>query len=119
MTKINGKSCRSKRPKKNTHVRMCLICGEGYEAAINEEGAICPTCRAEYGLSLRKKNEFPCNKRKICQKCAHRIKMSCVGESGYVCLCLNHTGQVRDLTGDDTHCKTFEQKGLRHYYDGI
>lgn len=117
-TRINGKPWIKHRAEKRVGWnRMCLICGEEYKAEPNEEGAICPTCREEYGIRPRRKDEFPCDRRRICKKCAHRVRLSSAGEGHYICACITHTGEIRDLTANDKHCATFEPKGLKRYED--
>ena len=116
--RINGKPYQtSKIKKRKLNTRMCTICGEEYEADYKVEGSICPTCMKEYGIKPRRKGEYPCNTRKICKKCAHRVRLSSGGNGGYICACILHTGEIRDLTADDEHCATFEKKGVNKYAD--
>lgn len=118
-TSINGKPWKKHRAEKRVGWnRMCLICGEEYEAEFGSEGSICQTCMKEYGIKPRMKGEYPCDRRKICRKCAHRVRLTGGGEkSHYICACITHTGEIRDLTANDNHCATFEPKGLKRYED--
>jgi|GEM_PF-2394868 len=117
-TKMNGRPYKnSKAEKRKLNTRMCLICGEEYEADYHEEGCICPVCHKEYKLPYHRKGSYPCTTRKICRKCAHRVRLSADGAGEYVCACLLHTGEKRDHTADDNHCATFEKKGVKKYAD--
>lgn len=87
--------------------RFCMICGQAYTTAHEAERCVCPDCIEKYKLKPRRRNSFPCNSNPICKKCAHRLKIS----YGWICNCLEHTGHIRDLTADATHCNTFLPKG--------
>lgn len=116
MGTLTGKPFSGKNAKFKHIDRVCIMCNKHYlgENFLN----ICPDCCEKFNIGQTEKTSYGCNKRKICKKCAHRVRISGSSTKGdYICFCLDHTGEIRDLTADDNHCATFEAKGVNHYDD--
>lgn len=93
--------------------RVCLICGKIFEIAGSNGTAVCPKCTKKYKIKPRTgRNKYPCDHQPICKKCAHRVKLL---DKHYICDCLEHTGHIRDLKGDEEHCATFEPKNKKKH----
>lgn len=91
--------------------KVCLICGKDFDVVGSYGTAVCPKCTEKYKIKPRVgRNKYPCDHQPICKKCAHRTKLT---DKHYICDCLEHTGHIRDLKGDEEHCRTFEPKSKK------